>query len=46
MNRTLFPNKKLPKKCQNRTFCEELYSAIINTPMDFFYKLQGFKECA
>ena len=38
-------NKKLPQKCQNRTFCEELYSSIINAPMDFFYKLQGFKAC-
>ena len=39
-------NKKLPEKCQTRKICLDLYSAIINTPIDFFYKLQGFKECA
>ena len=39
-------NKKLIEKCYTRKICEDLYSAIVNTPMDFFYKLQGFKECA
>ena len=43
---TFTPQKILPEKCQNRAFCIDLYSAIINTPMDFFYKLQGFKEFA
>ena len=35
-------NKKLLEKSHNRTFIETLYFSIINTPSDFFYRLQGF----
>ena len=38
-------NKKLLEKFLTRKICKDLYSAIINTTMDFFYKLQGFSEC-
>ena len=41
-----FDNKKLLEPSKNRNFCNELYLNIINTPSDFFYKLQGFKDCA
>ncbi|OLA95068.1 MAG: hypothetical protein BHW64_00540 [Candidatus Melainabacteria bacterium LEY3_CP_29_8] len=38
-------NKKLLEKFFDATFINSLYSSIINTSMDFFYKLQGFSEC-
>ena len=38
-------NKILPEKFCDATFINSLYSSIINTSMDFFYKLQGFSEC-
>ena len=38
-------NKKLPEKFCDATFINSLYSSIVNTSMDFFYKLQGFSEC-
>ncbi len=37
--------KKLLEKFCDATFINSLYSSIINTSMDFFYKLQGFSEC-
>ena len=37
--------KKLPEQFCDATFINSLYSSIVNTSMDFFYKLQGFSEC-
>ena len=38
-----FLMKKLPEKYGDATFLKSLYFSIIKTPMDFFYKLQGYK---
>ena len=35
--------KKLLEKYGDRTFIKSLHASIIKAPMDFFYKLQGFK---